>query len=408
MRIISTILTLFILTLAVIATIGTSSKPALEVTFVNTSVIRTRISEETSLVSIIKPTAIQLFESSSNDDTLQTIVVEANKTQPKQLAEDDSKTLPTYIAEDYLASVTTQYVKSERLNIRTGPSTDYDIVGVLTLNEVVEVGKQVAQSNWVAVKTTTAKGFIHSDYLSTKKTNTETNVTDIAIEKQDPPVAPPKENDEPTSQEIEQPDQPPNNLANQLKTVANNDQIILVTTKTATSQRATIETFERTVQGSFTSVFKTSGFVGKNGLTTNKREGDGKTPAGKFSIGTAFGSQGNPGTSLSFRAIGEDDVWVDDSKSPHYNSWQSRKATQGEWTSAENMLIAPYRYGFVINYNTSRTPYLGSAIFFHVANNYTLGCVGTSEQNVIRILQWLNPAKSPVIIQTTEAGLTYY
>ena len=35
----------------------------------------------------------------------------------------------------------------------------------------------------------------------------------------------------------------------------------------------------------------TYAFVGRNGITNNKKEGDGKTPSGKFKLGVAFGSR---------------------------------------------------------------------------------------------------------------------
>ena len=97
-----------------------------------------------------------------------------------------------------------------------------------------------------------------------------------------------------------------------------------------------------------------------------------------------------------------------DPKSSLYNTWQSRKATEGQWSSAENMAISAYNYGFVINYNTQRVPGNGSAIFFHISSGATLGCVGTSQSNVVSILKWLNPAKSPTIIMTPSSELGSY
>lgn len=151
-----------------------------------------------------------------------------------------------------------------------------------------------------------------------------------------------------------------------------------------------------------------SGQIGKNGFANNKVEGDGKSPTGKYSIGTAFGRSGNPGTKLPFRSISSDDVWVDDSE--YYNSWQSRKETEGEWSSAEDMDVNPYNYGFMINYNTSRTPGVGSAIFFHVngSSGYTLGCTAVAQGHMVEILKWIDPAKSPVIIQTPVSELGNY
>lgn len=197
-------------------------------------------------------------------------------------------------------------------------------------------------------------------------------------------------------------------VADQLKTIDENNQLILVTTKGYNTYKATIRTFERTASGNWKQILSVPGYIGKNGFARNKKEGDGKSPAGKYTIGFAFGQKGNPGTKLPFRAITNDDVWVDDPESKLYNTWQSRKKASGQWKSAENMNNKLYRYGFVINYNQERIPYKGSAIFFHVANNYTLGCTGTSEKYVVSILKWLDPKKKPVIIQTPEQELNKY
>lgn len=111
---------------------------------------------------------------------------------------------------------------------------------------------------------------------------------------------------------------------------------------------------------------------------------------------------------MPYRKITNDDVWVDDPESPLYNTWQSKKKTQGQWKSAEKMTHRLYTYGFVINYNIERIPHKGSAIFFHVGNMPTLGCVATSQSNCISILKWLNPSKKPVIIMTPSNKLNNY
>ena len=198
------------------------------------------------------------------------------------------------------------------------------------------------------------------------------------------------------------------NIADGLKTVDGNKQLILVTSNGYGTSKATIRTFEKNAKGGWYQVLSTSGYIGKNGFATTKKEGDGKTPRGKYTIGTAFGTKGNPGTKLPFRGITSDDVWVDDPKSSLYNTWQSKKATSGKWSSAENMNIPAYKYGFVINYNTDRVPGAGSAIFFHIASNATLGCTATSESNVVSILRWLDPAKKPVIIQAPAGEIGNY
>lgn len=191
-----------------------------------------------------------------------------------------------------------------------------------------------------------------------------------------------------------------------LKSIGSNNQVILVTASGYGTSVARIRTFER-VNGKFSELLDVSGYIGKYGFAEVMAESGMKSPRGKFSIGTAFGRFGNPGTRISFRDITDNDYWVDDSNSLLYNTWQVGPVN-GRWSSAEKMNIAPYNYGFVINYNTERIPGKGSAIFFHVSSGYTAGCTGTSQENVIQILKWLDPSKNPVIIQCPEDELGNY
>jgi L,D-peptidoglycan transpeptidase YkuD (ErfK/YbiS/YcfS/YnhG family) len=61
-----------------------------------------------------------------------------------------------------------------------------------------------------------------------------------------------------------------------------------------------------------------------------------------------------------------------------------------------------YKYGIVIEYNTD--PIIkgnGSAIFLHIWKGEglpTVGCVAVSEEDIIKIMGWLDPAASPLII----------
>ncbi|MGY3414185.1 N-acetylmuramoyl-L-alanine amidase [Bacillus mycoides] len=192
-----------------------------------------------------------------------------------------------------------------------------------------------------------------------------------------------------------------------LKTIQNNQQVILVTTKGYNTDQAQVRTFENS-NGKWREQKNISGYIGKKGFAVEMSESGMSSPRGKYTIGAAFGRQGNPGTKLPFINLTQNHVWVDDSTSPYYNTLQE-KPVRGRWKSAENMYIPAYDYGFVINYNTeSRTPYKGSAIFFHVSTSWTEGCTGVDKQNVIDILRWIDPGKNPVIIQTPESELTNY
>ncbi|GGM39993.1 hypothetical protein GCM10011351_27690 [Paraliobacillus quinghaiensis] len=316
-----------------------------------------------------------------------------------------------------------KYVNVSSLNVRKGPSVDYEVTGIVVQNQKVEAEKGNGQNGWLQVKTGDFIGFVNGKYLDAKRAKTlenkEQKVAVIKnkqkegsdIEELTEEKASNDNNSEVKNEtKFEKPkeEKKPQSDADKLQTVDSNNQLILVTANGFNTSSAKIQTFERNSDGEWDQVLSVSGHIGKNGFSNNKVEGDGKSPTGKYSIGTAFGRTGNPGTKLSFRQITADDVWVDDPNSSLYNTWQSRKATEGQWDSAENMDINAYTYGFVINYNSSRVPGSGSAIFFHISSGHTLGCTGVSKGNVVSILKWLDPSKNPVIVQTPVSQLGQY
>lgn len=156
-------------------------------------------------------------------------------------------------------------------------------------------------------------------------------------------------------------------------------------------------------KGKWQRVYQMDGYIGKNGFAApgKKKEGDGKSPSGLYKVGFAFGKYKDPGTELPYRRMTAKHVWVDDPRSKLYNTLQ-QLPVKGRWKSAETMLRNDklYDYGFVINYNTDKPQAgKGSAIFFHIASGATLGCTGTSKENVLKLLRWLDPDAAPVIVQ---------
>lgn len=199
----------------------------------------------------------------------------------------------------------------------------------------------------------------------------------------------------------------PKLLIDKINGKGNAHQAIIVTTNSPGSISVTITTFEK-ANGTWRQVSSFAGNIGRTSFTYNKVEGDGHSPIGIFSLGTAFGRYVNPGTSMNYKKSTTNDFWVDDVNSSLYNTWQQGPASK-RWNSAENMYIPQYNYGFIINHNTtSRTPGKGSAIFFHVwsgPGHGTAGCTSASQNNVIRTLKWLKPSKSPIIIQGTMSDV---
>lgn len=147
--------------------------------------------------------------------------------------------------------------------------------------------------------------------------------------------------------------------------------------------------------------------IGRNGLAPPgmKREGDGRTPSGVFSLGTAFGYEPSLAVKWPYRQATPDDLWVDDPRADDYNRWVKKgetKAVSFERLRREDDL---YRYGLVVEYNTNPVVKgLGSAIFFHLwkgRTEPTAGCVAMPEKDMLRLLRWLDPAANPIVIMGT-------
>lgn len=96
------------------------------------------------------------------------------------------------------------------------------------------------------------------------------------------------------------------------------------TQKGYNTYRAKIQTFENDSKDSWKRKLNVKGYIGKNGFAKSKREGDGKIPTGKYTIGTAFGQKGNPGTKSPYKRSTSNDAWVDDPNSKYYNTWQKK------------------------------------------------------------------------------------
>jgi len=109
--------------------------------------------------------------------------------------------------------------------------------------------------------------------------------------------------------------------------------------------------------------------VGRSGLSTNKREGDGATPVGDFPLREVFyrtDRLARPLTILPCRPLQDADGWCDDPTDPHYN----RPVTLPYAASHEEMMRRDGLYDLVVVLGYNDAPVvagLGSAIFLHVA-----------------------------------------
>ncbi|MFY0783537.1 L,D-transpeptidase family protein [Peribacillus simplex] len=189
------------------------------------------------------------------------------------------------------------------------------------------------------------------------------------------------------------------------------NQVVSVTGKSMSDTKVAIQTYEKK-QGEWRRALKKmEGVIGKNGFTKSKKEGDGKSPVGIYSFGTAFGSKTKPpGVKMNYRKTSKYDYWIDDRTSKDYNKWITYKGNPlSKWKSFERMNHELYRYGAVINYNTN--PIIkgkGSAIFLHIwrgETKPTAGCTATAEKNVLSLLKWMDPAQKPHVVMGTNDSL---
>ena len=141
----------------------------------------------------------------------------------------------------------------------------------------------------------------------------------------------------------------------------------------------------------------------------HKHEGDGRSPAGVFALGTAFGFAPQA-TRLPFLLVKPDTVAVDDARSRYYTQIVETSAVpQPDWRSAERMRAIPhYRLGIAVEYNTAaRVPEAGSCIFIHCfasPRKTTSGCTAMPEPELEALLQWLDPAAHPRLVQLPLAA----
>jgi len=200
-------------------------------------------------------------------------------------------------------------------------------------------------------------------------------------------------------------------LVKRLKGVHHAAQVISVTTRHYGSVHARVQAFHKTHHGWKRTFGPWSAWIGRNGFAAPgaKREGDGKVPSGSYHFSFMFGVAADPGVHYRWRHAGRHAYWDDDSTSPRYNTWvNSRRHSPG--AAPEPLHVIPsYDDVAVIAYNTSRTPYLGSAIFLHVNHavpSPTSGCVALPRKKVIKLLRWLRPKDHARIIMGRTATVT--
>lgn len=208
-------------------------------------------------------------------------------------------------------------------------------------------------------------------------------------------------------------------------------QMVLVLTDSINDTAGTLNYFERENTDSTWTLShdKIPVAIGRNGLGWGrglhgdknifdfplKKEGDGRSPAGVFSLSAVFGykhADQMVNLKMPYIHITEMTECVDDVNSKYYNQIISRdeieKTGHVDWQSSEKMSLCGiyYELGVIVNHNSDPIKKgAGSCIFLHNwsnPNETTAGCTAMSPQNMKDIVYWLDKEKQPVLVQLTK------
>jgi L,D-peptidoglycan transpeptidase YkuD (ErfK/YbiS/YcfS/YnhG family) len=193
-------------------------------------------------------------------------------------------------------------------------------------------------------------------------------------------------------------------------------QLVVVTSADFTAWRAELQRYERSSGGAWRAsgprlpvVLGRSGYAWGDGLHGSgapvsrtgprKREGDGRSPAGVFAIGTMHGyaATAPAGATLPYQQATAAQRCVDDPRAAEYNRIVEAGPHGESWRSAERMRRDDAVYELALDIEHNRSPVIaghGSCIFAHVwvnAQTPVAGCTGMELAELRALLVWLQP-----------------
>jgi L,D-peptidoglycan transpeptidase YkuD (ErfK/YbiS/YcfS/YnhG family) len=136
--------------------------------------------------------------------------------------------------------------------------------------------------------------------------------------------------------------------------------------------------------------------LGRAGRRTDKREGDGATPVGRFALREVIYRPDRlmrPATRLPLAPMRADDGWCDDPQDRNYN----RRVRHPYPASAERLWRDDHLYDLVVVLGHNQRPRVrgrGSAVFMHVAGpglTPTAGCIALDRDDLLRVIARATP-----------------
>jgi D-alanyl-D-alanine dipeptidase len=149
---------------------------------------------------------------------------------------------------------------------------------------------------------------------------------------------------------------------------------------------------------------------GTLGEGPEKREGDGRSPSGVFSLSAVYGYAPRDSVrdlKMPYIEATSTCQCVDDVHSIYYNLvLDSLSVARADWRSRERMRPRKgewNRWGVIVDHNMHpRELGRGSCIFLHVTEGRgvpTSGCTSIEEERIAALVRWLDEAQHPVLAQ---------
>lgn len=209
--------------------------------------------------------------------------------------------------------------------------------------------------------------------------------------------------------------------------LAGADQVIVVTARTWDSPVGTLHRYQR--QGSRWQSLAPGHAVslGRNGSAwglglhplpqhgPQKREGDGRSPAGVFALSSTFGYAAQQATAMTYHPMHATDYCIDVPTSPLYNRIvdTAQEAPANVAGSTEPMRLdllnngdPRYALGIVVEHNPQAISGMGSCIFIHLwrqVDEATAGCTAMPGPAMQALFDWLDPERHPVLVLLPES-----
>jgi len=136
-----------------------------------------------------------------------------------------------------------------------------------------------------------------------------------------------------------------------------------------------------------------------------KREGDGRAPAGLFTLGTIYGDDPAlpEGADYPYHQVTARDAWIDDPKHPRYNQHVQidDPAHPPAWFEKHRMRVGDPAFRWRVEIRHNAEPPVagaGSVIFFHIRRGperRTAGCTVMARDDLLTMIRWLRADRKP-------------